>query len=99
MGLGRAVRGLVKDVAPLNNLVTRMGEVRGAARRAVTGKGAHNNNTTHITPLTSRPPSFTFFFISCFVRGGNIVSVLVFNPSLYSRMVFSSWFVCVWVGW
>mmetsp|Transcript_17008 Transcript_17008/g.27287 ORF Transcript_17008/g.27287 Transcript_17008/m.27287 type:complete len:231 (-) Transcript_17008:136-828(-) len=38
--VGRAMRGLVKDVAPLNNLATRMGEVRGAARRAL--KGAAN---------------------------------------------------------
>ena len=34
------MQGLVKDVAPLNNLATRMGEVRGAARRALKGRGA-----------------------------------------------------------
>ena len=80
MGLGRAVRGLVKDVAPLNNLVTRMGEVRGAARRAVAGKGG-NTTTTHVTPSHQRPPPChaLFFFFPCFVRGGNIgVGV---NPS------------------
>ena len=42
------MRGLVKDVAPLNNIMTRMGEVRGAARRAIAGR-----------VMTNKPPNTT----------------------------------------